>query len=106
MPRYRAPITVGLPFEQWPSSLQKAWCEANREGDLLTGCGPAAGWKPKTRKTVRKAVGYYLRFMRDQGQLRDEHTVAQLLTESVLRDYIAVLRRRLAPLSHRDRRQS
>ena len=99
MPRYRAPITVGLPFEQWPSSFQRTWCEANREGDLLTGCGPAARWKPKTRKTVRKAVGYFLKFMRDRGQLRDGQTVAQLLTESALRDYIAVLRRRLAPLS-------
>ena len=99
MPRYRAPLTVGLPFEQWPSSHQEAWREAHREGDLLTGCGPAARWKPKTRKTVRKAVGYFLRFMRDRGQLQDGQTIAQLLTESALRDYIAVLRRRLAPRS-------
>src|SRR5580765_9087265 len=99
MPRYRAPITVGLPFEQWPTSHQKAWQEANRDGDLLTGCGPGARWKPKTRKTARKAVGYFLRFMRDQGRLQDGQSVAQLLTESALRDYIAVLRRRLAPRS-------
>jgi integrase/recombinase XerD len=99
MARYRAPLTVGLPFEQWPSSHQRAWLEATREGDLLTGRGAAAHWKQKTRKSIQKAIGNYLRFERDRGRLQDGWTVAQLLTESSLRDYIAVLRRRLAQQS-------
>jgi integrase len=37
--------------------------------------------------------------MRDRGQLQDGQTIAQLLTESALRDYIVVQRRRLAPRS-------
>jgi integrase/recombinase XerD len=99
MARYRAPLTAGLPFEQWPSSHQRAWLEASREGDLLTGRGAAAHWKQKTRKSIQKAIGNYLRFQRDRGGLQEGGTVAQLLTESSLRDYIAVLRRRLAPQS-------
>jgi integrase/recombinase XerD len=99
MARYCAPLTVGLPFEQWPSSHQRAWLEANREGDILTGRGAAAHWKQKTRKSIQKAIGNYLRFQRDSGGLRDGQTIAQLLTENTLRDYIALLRRRLAPQS-------
>jgi integrase/recombinase XerD len=99
MARYRAPLTVGLPFEQWPYSHQRAWLEATRDGDILTGRGAAAHWKPKTRKSILKAVGNFLRFLRDKGQLLNGQSIEQLLTESSLRDYIAVLRRRLAPQS-------
>jgi integrase/recombinase XerD len=99
MARYRAPLTVGLPFEQWPSSHQRAWLKANREGDILTGHGAAAHWKPKTRKSIQKAIGNYLRFERDRGALQEGQTIAQLLTKNTLRDYIALLRRRVAPRS-------
>ncbi|MGE0854181.1 MAG: tyrosine-type recombinase/integrase [Hyphomicrobiaceae bacterium] len=99
MARYRAPLTVGLPFERWPALHQQAWCEAIRDGDLLSGRGPAAHWKPKTRCSVLKAVGNYLRFERERGRLIEEQSVAQLLTEDTLRAYIAALRRRLASQS-------
>jgi integrase len=99
MARYRTPLTIGLPFEQWPRSHQTAWLKATREGDLLAGRGAAAHWRQKTRKSIQKAIGNYLRFERDRGGLLDGRTVAQLLTEGSLRDYIAVLRRRLAPQS-------
>jgi hypothetical protein len=99
MARYRAPLTIGLPFERWPRSHQTAWLKATREGDLLKGRGAAAHWRQKTRKSIQKAVGNYLRFERDRGGLQEGRTVAQLLTEGSLRDYIAVLRRRLAPQS-------
>ena len=44
-------------------------------------------------------MGNFLRFQRDKGQLLKGRSIEQLLTESSLRDYIAVLRRRLAPQS-------
>jgi integrase len=59
----------------------------------------AAHWKAKTRKSIQKAIGNYLRFERERGGLQDGLTIAQLLTESSLREYIASLRRRLAPRS-------
>jgi integrase/recombinase XerD len=95
-----SPAAAGVKeFEQRPSSHQRAWLEANRDGDILAGRGAAAHWKQKTRKSIQKAIGNYLRFARDRGRLQDDQTVAQLLTECSLRDYIAVLRRRLAPQS-------
>jgi integrase/recombinase XerD len=99
MARYRAPLTVGLPFESWPGSHQHAWLEATRDGDILSGRGPAAHWRPKTGRSVHKAVGNYLRFERESGRPIDGQTIAQLLTDNSLRDYIVVLRRRLAPRS-------
>src|SRR4051812_49068423 len=99
MARYRAPLTVGLQFESWPSWHQQAWLEATRDGDILSGRGPAAHWRPKTRRSVQKAVGNYLRFERESGRPIDGQTIAQLLTENSLRDYIATLRQRLAAQS-------
>jgi integrase len=99
MARYRAPLTVGLPFEHWPALHQQAWCEATRDGDLLSGRGPAAHWKPKTLRSVQKAAGNYLRFEREQGRAIEDQTLAQLLTEDSLRAYIGHLRRRLASQS-------
>ena len=99
MARYRPPMTVCLPFEEWPALHQEAWRRANREGDILTGRGPAAHWKPKSRYSIQKAYGNYLRFLRDQGHLQKELPIEQLLTEALLRDYIAVLRQRTAPVT-------
>jgi len=99
MARYRPPMTVCLPFEEWPALHQEAWRQANRHGDILTGRGPAAHWKPKSRHSIQKAYGNYLRFLRDQGHLQEELPIEQLLTEALLRDYIAVLRQRTAPLT-------
>ena len=65
----------------------------------MTGRGPAAHWKPKSRLTIQKAYGNYLRFLRDHGHLQKDLTVEQLLTEALLRDYIAALRQRTAPVT-------
>lgn len=97
MARYRPPMTVGLPFEAWPDLDRRCWEFANREGDLLTGRGPAASWKPKTRFTARKAYGNWLRFLRDTGRLTEAHTVGARLTPENLRAYIGELRSRASP---------
>jgi hypothetical protein len=92
-------MTVYLPFEEWPALHQEAWRQANREGDILTGRGPAAHWKTKSRHSIQKAYGNYLRFLRDQGHLQKELPVDQLLAEVMLRDYIAALRQRTSPVT-------
>ena len=96
MARYRHPFTVGLPFEQWPTLDKGAWSSANRIGDLLTGSGPAAAWKPKTRRTVRKAYGNWLCYLGQTGQLKEVSTVGGRLTTDCLRGYIAELRARVS----------
>lgn len=99
MARYRHPHSVGLPLEEWPETDREAWDTAHRSGDILLDDGPAARWKPKTRRTVRQAYGKWLRFSLDTNRLISDMAVGERLTEDNLRAYIAVLRDRLAPNS-------
>jgi len=96
MARYRHPLTVGLAFEQWPALDKEAWSVANQTGDLLTGSGPAAAWKPKTHRTVKKAYGNWLRYLERTGQLKDVAGVGGRLTTENLEGYIAALRARVS----------
>ena len=88
-------MSVGLAFKDWPELDRQSWQIANADGDLLTGRGPAAGWKSKTRLTARKAYGNYLRFLRDSGRLKAVASVGERLMKENLRDYIMVLRERV-----------
>jgi integrase/recombinase XerD len=97
MARHRHPFTVGLPLEDWPEGDRQAWEIANQDGDLLTGRGPAAHWKPKTRLTARKAYGNWLRFLKDRNLLGSVPSIGFRLKEENLRDYIASLRARASP---------
>jgi len=97
MARYRRPVTVGLPIDQWPALDKEAWSVANQTGDLLTGSGPAAAWKPKTRRTVSKAYGNWLCYLERTDQLKEVSTVGGRLTTENLKGYIAELRARVSP---------
>jgi integrase len=94
MARHRHPFSVGLPLAAWPDTDRKAWDVANRDGDLLTGRGAAAHWRPKTRTTARKAYGNWLRHLQDHGLLDVDASPASRLTAANLRSYLAELRRR------------
>ena len=96
MARHRHPVTVGLSSEQWPALDRNAWVSANKVGDLLTGSGPAAAWKPKTRRTAMKAYGNWLRYIKEADQLALGPTVGARLTTENLRGYIAALRARVS----------
>jgi integrase len=97
MARHRHPFTIGLPLEDWPMLDRQAWEVANRDGDILTGRGPAAHWRPKTRLTARKAYGNWLRFLKDTHRLVGTNSIGSRLTKQSLRDYIAALRARTSP---------
>lgn len=97
MARHRHPFAIGLPLGEWPELDRQAWDVANRDGDLLSGRGPAAHWKPKTRLTTRKAYGNWLRFLSDANRLGRPNSIGARLSAENLRDYIAALRGRGSP---------
>src|SRR5262245_47050476 len=97
MARHRHRFTIGLPLEEWPELDRQAWEVANRDGDLLTGRGHAARWRPKTRLTARKAYGNWLRFLSDTDRLGSAASIGSRLTYENMRDYIAALRARGSP---------
>ena len=81
MARFRHPTTVGLPLEAWPPADRAAWELACRAGDVLTGAGPASRWTPKTRRSVSKAYGIWLRFLVERGRLAADSRGSAQLTE-------------------------
>ena len=97
MPLYSHPFTVGLPLAAWPSCDRAAWTQARRNGCPLEGSGLAGQWRHKTVRTAQKAYGAWLRYLQDANRLSQAETVGHRLTECNLRDYIATLRRRVAP---------
>lgn len=92
MARHKHAFTVGLPLEAWPEIDRIAWEDANRQGDLLEGQGPAARWTAKTRASGRKAYGCWLRHLHDRGHLGDPASIGGRLTRDNLRGYIDKLR--------------
>ena len=97
MPRFRHPVTVGMPLEQWPAVDLAAWKTACTSGDPLETRGRGADWTDKTRESARKAYGYWLRNLRNRRKLQRITTVGDRLTEANLRAYIGHIRGRLAP---------
>ena len=97
MARFRHPFTVGMPFDSWPRVDRDAWEAATADGDLLNGRGRGADWTPKTRKSVCKGYGYWLRYLKDYRKLECVTAVGDRLTEVNLRAYIMHIRDRLAP---------
>jgi len=97
MARRRPTFTVGLPLDAWPEIDRRAWQDANRDGDILDGQGPAARWTAKTRLSVRKAYGCWLRYLRGRDGLRGVGAIGDRLTSENLRDYIRAIRLQLGP---------
>ncbi|MFN3746475.1 MAG: hypothetical protein ACK4TL_17375 [Hyphomicrobiaceae bacterium] len=97
MARHKQPFTVGLPLEVWPDIDRRAWNDANRVGDLLAGCGPAVRWTSKTRLSVRKAYGCWLRYLMDHDRLDRVTAIGDRVSPENLRDYIGELRPHLSP---------
>lgn len=86
-----------MPLSQWPPLDQAAWALAIRPGNLLDGCGPAADWKPKTRRTVISSYGRYLSFLDGHDRLDRSVGPDRRLTEPWLRAYLKELAETVAP---------
>ena len=56
-------IRRALPFDEWPAEDQQLWNAATRAGDLFTDAGPAAHWRPATRRSYLFCYGRWLRFV-------------------------------------------
>lgn len=97
MARRKPPFTVGLPLDAWPDLDRRAWEEANRNGDILDGQGPAARWTAKTRASGRKAYGCWLRYLMDRDRLEHVTAIGERVSLENLRDYIGELRPQLSP---------
>jgi len=94
MARYTAPRKVGLPFADWPSRIQQQWSEAIEPGDTFSNPGGLSHLKPKTLKTVQRALEKWL-FILEKHDLLDPNTVlSETYSKDSLRLFIDDLRSR------------
>lgn len=84
---------------EWPALDQRAWAAAIEDGDILSGKGSAAHWRPETRRTVISAYGRYLTFLERSGLLDRSAGPESRLTPDRLRAYLAELAETIAPVT-------
>jgi hypothetical protein len=65
--RTRDPISIPLPFEDWPAADRQAWDAAITPASLFGSGGTAAHWAAVTLRGYRAAYGRWLRFLISQG---------------------------------------
>lgn len=100
----RRPSKSGLRCLQpvdWPEPDRQRWEVANQDGDILDGRGPAAHWRDKTRRQVRKCFGQFVDWCLQQGHSGD---IATGITPEQVVAYVAHLEvHGLAPVTVRNR---
>ena len=88
-----------MPLAEWPALDRDAWATALEDGDILSGRGPAAHWRPETRRSVIAAYGRYLTFLERSGWLERDAGPEARLTPDRLRAYLAELDETIAPVT-------
>ena len=87
---------LSLPFADWPPADQALWRAAVADGDILDGAGPCADWAPTTRNNARKAYGYWLRWLDENGGIDADVAPVDRLTPKRIAAYISSLEARVA----------
>lgn len=87
------------PIDQWPRVDQEAWALATEPATMFSLHGGGAHWKPKTKRTVRRAYGRWLAYL-DRQSCLDEHTYpAARITKDRLKAYWRELCQEVAPVT-------
>jgi site-specific recombinase XerD len=88
-----------MPFDDWPAADRDSWFEATKAGGLLDGSGPAAHWRPSTRRKVTGAYGHFLMFLDRHGWLDRSTGPRSHVTPEWLRAYVEELSETVAPIT-------
>lgn len=82
-----------MPIEEWPAFDQRAWKAAIRTGELFEDDGPAAHWRPHTKKLAVKNYGRWLTFLANHHLLDADRQPAERVRPEAVAGYIDELRR-------------
>ncbi len=85
-----------LPFAEWPEADRDLWQVLVAEGDILEGGGPGAAWAPTTKSNVRKACGYWLFWLSQNGLLAVDTPPMDRVTPDRVRAYVEDLQASVA----------
>ncbi len=87
------------PVEDWPEADQKAWGYAITPAELFEDGGTASHWKPNTKRTVAKAYGRWLCFLKDQDWLGTDDGPESRITKDRVKVYWQHLSTEVAPVT-------
>ncbi len=87
---------VTLPFDDWPQADQDAWATATCDGDIFADRGPAAHWRPATRRHARNGHARWLFWLTQDDPRALALTPADRVTIERLRRYLADLQGRMS----------
>ncbi len=85
-------IRRALPFNDWPAEDQRLWDKAIQEGDLFNDAGPAAHWRPNTRRSYAFAYGRWLRFIKRRYPALFTELPPDRLTREIILSYVELLK--------------
>ena len=97
--RTRDPISIPLPFEDWPAADRQAWETAITPASLFGSGGTAAHWAAVTLCGYRAAYGRWLRFLTSQDCLDAQSPFASRVRPDRVAAYVESLEERVSPLS-------
>lgn len=97
--RTRDPISIPLPFEDWPAADRQAWNAAITPASLFGNGGTAAHWAAVTLRGYRSAYGRWLRFLISQNWLDTQAPFASRARPDRVAAYVESLEGRVSPLS-------
>jgi integrase len=93
------PISIPLPFEDWPANDRLAWEVAITPAFLFGEGGTAAHWAQATLHGYRATYGRWLRFLISRGWLDAQAPFGSRARPDRVAAYVERLEGRIAPLS-------
>ena len=97
--RTRDPISIPLPFEDWPAIDRRAWEAAITPASLFGEGGTAAHWAAVTLRCYRAAYGRWLRFLISQDWFDAQAPFTLRAQPDRVAAYVESLEGRVSPLS-------
>ncbi len=97
--RHSDPISIPLPFDEWPAADRQAWQIAVTSGPLFGPEGTAAHWAPATQNSYRGSWGRFLRCLIADGELDRHAPFASRARPDRVVAYVGCLEARVAPIS-------
>ena len=92
-------LLLCLAVERWPKVDRARWSAAKEPAGFLEGDKPASHWSAGRKGIVEAAYGRWLSFLDRNQALEPSSTPGDRATEDHLREFVAELQDRMAPMS-------
>jgi integrase/recombinase XerD len=88
-----------LPLEDWPAIDRARWLAAQEPAGFLEGIKPASKWSADSKVITEQGYGRWLAFLERNQALDPASTPGDRVTVDRMREFVADLQGRVAPVS-------